>query len=164
MCKKRSSSVLLLLVWLASFGLVAAQQPRRSGSGNPSEAASVDAAAIRQTALDYIEGWYEGNAERMERALHPELAKRIVRTDPKSGRSRLDQMSALSLVQATRARASQATPKEQQQKEVTILDLFENAASVKILANDWIDYLHLARFNGRWVIINVLWELKPEKK
>ena len=39
---------------------------------------SADADAIKQTALDYIEGWYEGNAERMERALHPELAKRIV--------------------------------------------------------------------------------------
>jgi hypothetical protein len=163
MCKKRSNSV-LLLVLLASFSQVAAQQLPSSNSSKPADAANADAAAIRQTALDYIEGWYEGNAERMERALHPELAKRIVRTDSKSGRSRLDQMSALSLVQATRARASQATPKEQQQKEVTILDLFENAASVKIVANDWIDYLHLARFNGRWVIINVLWELKPEKK
>ncbi len=56
-----------------------------------------DASAIKQTALDYIEGWYEGNAERMERALHPELAKRIVRTNPE-GNSRLDQMSAMSLV------------------------------------------------------------------
>jgi len=60
--------------------------------------ANPEAAAIRQTALDYIEGWYEGNAERMERALHPELAKRIVRTNPQNNQSRLDQMSALSLV------------------------------------------------------------------
>ncbi len=35
---------------------------------------SADSAAIRQAALDYIEGWYEGNAERMERALHPDLS------------------------------------------------------------------------------------------
>ena len=41
-----------------------------------------DQAAIKQTALDYVEGWYEGNAERMERALHPDLAKRIIRTGP----------------------------------------------------------------------------------
>ena len=47
---------------------------------------AADSAAIRATALDYIEGWYEGNAERMERALHPELAKRIVNTDAR-GRS-----------------------------------------------------------------------------
>jgi hypothetical protein len=121
-----------------------------------------DKEAIKQTALDYIEGWYEGNAERMERALHPELAKRIVMT--REGRSRLDQMSAMTLVQGTRRGGGKMTPKEKQQKDVTILDVFENAASVKVAASDWIDYLHMAKFNGHWVIVNVLWELKPEKK
>src|SRR5262244_2833796 len=125
---------------------------------------AADREAIKQTALDYIEGYYEGNAERMERALHPDLAKRIVYTDQKSGRSRLDQMSAMSLVQGTRARLSRPTPKEKRQNDVTVLDVFENAASVKIVATDWIDYLHVAKFNGRWVIVNVLWELKPQQK
>src|SRR5918997_2807014 len=87
-------------------------------------AANADAAAIKQTALDYIEGWYEGDAERMERALHPDLAKRIVRTDPKSGRSRLDQMSAMGLVQGVRSGFGKSTPKEKQQKDVTILDVY----------------------------------------
>ncbi|MBD0370489.1 MAG: nuclear transport factor 2 family protein [Pyrinomonadaceae bacterium] len=123
---------------------------------------AADAAAIKQAALDYIEGWYEGNPERMERALHPDLAKRIVRTDPKSGRSRLEQMSAMGLVLGVRAGYGKNTPKEKQQKDVTILDVYENAASVKVVATDWIDYLHLARWNGRWVIVNVLWELKPK--
>src|SRR6185503_3967826 len=117
-------------------------------------APTTNEAAIKQTALDYIEGWYEGSAERMERALHPELAKRIVRTDPKSGRSSLGQMSALSLVLGTRNGGGKNTPKEKQQKDVTILDVFENAASVKVVANDWIDYLHMAKWNGRWVIVN----------
>jgi len=123
-----------------------------------------DAAAIKQTALDYIEGYYEGNAERMEKALHPDLAKRIVRTNPQNGKSALSQMSAMTLVQITRAGGGKDTPKEKQQKDVTILDVFENAASVKIVASDWIDYLHMAKFNGHWVIVNVLWELKPVKK
>jgi hypothetical protein len=122
-----------------------------------------DTQAIKQTALDYIEGWYEGNAERMERALHPELAKRIVRSTPE-GRSRLEQMSAMSLVQGTRRGGGKDTPKEKQQKDVTILDVYENAASVKVVASEWIDYLHVARWNGRWVIVNVLWELKPPAK
>ncbi|HEX8280932.1 MAG TPA: nuclear transport factor 2 family protein [Chthoniobacterales bacterium] len=117
--------------------------------------------AIRQTALDYIEGWYEGNAERMERALHPELAKRIVLTKRSTGESRLENMDAKTLVADTRAGNGKDAPAEKQQKEVTILDLFGNAASVKVVASDWIDYMQMARFNGRWVIINVLWELKP---
>jgi hypothetical protein len=121
-----------------------------------------DKSAIKQTALDYIEGWYEGNAERMERALHPELAKRIVRTNPQNGQSRLDQMSALTLVQGTRRGGGKQTPKDKQQKDVVILDVYGNTASVKIIASDWIDYLHIAKSNGRWVIVNVLWELKPQ--
>lgn len=124
---------------------------------------AADAAAIKQTALDYIEGWYEGNAERMERAVHPELAKRIVQTNAQ-GRSRLDQMSAMTLVMGTRRGGGKDTPAEKQQKDVTILDVFENAASVKVVASDWVDYLHMAKFGGRWVIVNVLWELKPQKK
>jgi hypothetical protein len=48
---------------------------------------AADSAAIRQPALDYIEGWYEADAERMERALHPDLAKRIVRTNPRTRRA-----------------------------------------------------------------------------
>ena len=55
-------------------------------AGNLDAQTSADSAAIRQAALDYIEGWYEGNAERMERALHPDLAKRIINVDQR-GRS-----------------------------------------------------------------------------
>jgi hypothetical protein len=39
-------------------------------------ATSADDAGVVATALDYFEGWFEGDATRMERALHPELAKR----------------------------------------------------------------------------------------
>jgi hypothetical protein len=155
-------SIAIAISLLSAWGLAGAEALlQRPTQANTSDA---DFAAIRQTALDYIEGFYEGDAQRMERALHPELAKRIVLTDAQSGRSRLDQMGALALVQGTRAGYGKNTPKESRQKDVTILDIFERAASVKIIASDWIDYLHLAKFNGRWVIVNVLWELKPDKK
>jgi len=122
-------------------------------------ASDADKEDIKQTALDYIEGWYEGNPERMERALHPDLAKRIVMTNPQ-GWSQLQQMSAMGLVQGVKRGGGKNTPKEKQQKDVTILDVFNNAACVKVVASDWIDYLHVAKWNGRWVIVNVLWELK----
>ena len=147
-------NLLMLAAMLLLTANAHAQKPTREA----------DTAAIKQTALDYIEGWYEGNPERMERALHPELAKRIVLTDPKSGRSRLDQMGAMTLVQRVKAGGGTKTPKDQQQKDVTILDIYENAACAKIVAASWIDYLQLARFEGRWVIVNVLWELKPAKQ
>ena len=121
---------------------------------------AADSAAIKATALDYIDGWYAGDAARMERALHPELAKRIVMSDPQ-GRSRLGQQSAMTLVQNTARGGGKDTPADQRKDEVRILDIYQNAASVRVQASSWVDYLHVAKSNGRWVIVNVLWEMDP---
>jgi hypothetical protein len=139
----------LVLVFWASVG------PETGGS---------ELEAIKHTALDYAEGWYEGNAKRMERALHPDLAKRALMPDPRSGKGRIDHMSALALVQATRAGSGTRTPREIRRADVTLLDVYGNAASVKLVMHDWVDYLHLSKIDGRWVIVNVLWELTPEAK
>ena len=137
----------LALLLLVSFAKAGAQT-------------AADSAGIRATALDYIEGWYAGDGARMERALHPELAKRIVRTDS-LGRSRLDTQSAMTLVQNTRSGGGKDTPAADRREDVRILDIYQNAASARIDASYWIDYLQLAKWRGRWVIVNVLWELKP---
>jgi hypothetical protein len=122
---------------------------------------SADSAAIRATALDYIQGWYTADGPRMERALHPELAKRIVRSDT-LGNYRLDQQSAMTLTLNTRNGGGKDTPQADRRDDVRILDIFRNAASVRVDASYWIDYLQLAKWKGRWVIVNVLWELKPK--
>lgn len=142
--------VLAVLVALLALGATtgAAQTP-------------ADSAAIRQAALDYIEGYFEGDPARMERALHPELAKRIIRTDS-LGHSAVLSMGASQLVAGTRAGGGRDVPPEQKRTDVSILDIFRNAASVRIDAGQWIDYLHLAKADGRWVIVNVLWELRPQ--
>ncbi len=124
-------------------------------------ASAEDLAAIKATALDYAQSWYTGDADRMEKALSPDLAKRIVRTN--NGRSKIDQMGAMALVQGVRAGYGTKTPKEQQLADVTVLDVFGNVASVKCVMSGWIDYMHIGKVDGRWVIINVLWEMKPEK-
>lgn len=162
--RQKQKAIVLVVLTIAALAVPAGFQSQAALPQATTGAAQNETTAIRQAALDYIEGWYEGNAERMERALHSELAKRIVQTNPANGRSSLGQQSAMTLVQGTRSRATRPTPKEQQQKDITILDVFEGAASVKIVASEWIDYLHLGKFNGRWVIVNVLWELKPVKK
>jgi len=54
------------------------------------------------------------------------------------------------------------TPEEGHRHDLTILDIFETAASVKLGGQDWIDHLQVAKFDGRRVIVSVLWQLKPE--
>ena len=123
---------------------------------------SADSAGIRAAALDYAEGWYEGNGDRMARALHPELVKRIVVRDTTTGKTMVQGMGASVLVNSTRHGYGKETPKDRQQKDVTVLDIFGNAASAKAVMADWIDYMQLAKVDGRWVIVNVLWERKPK--
>lgn len=115
-----------------------------------------DEAKIRRAALDYAESWYAGDAEQMKRALHPDLAKRIAKKDA------LDQMNAEKLIAGVAAGYGKKTPPERQLKNVTILDVFGNAASVRLEMSGWIDYMHLAKFGEEWKIVNVLWELKPK--
>ena len=130
---------------------------------SPAQTAA-DSAAIRATALDYIDGWYAADAARMERSLHPELAKRNVFSDPNNGRSRLIQMSAMTLVNGTRNGGGSDVPAAQRADSVKILDIFGNAASVRVRAASWVDYMHIAKYNGQWRILNVLWENDPPRR
>lgn len=113
---------------------------------------------IKQAALDYIEGWYEGDATRMERALHPELAKRGVGTLPQTGRTLLNYATFSNMVEYTRAGLGKNLEKKQK-IEVVILDVFKNIACVKIVSPDFIDYLQIAKCNEEWKIVNVLWTM-----
>jgi hypothetical protein len=119
-----------------------------------------DSTAIRQTALDYIEGWYTADAERMDRALHPALRKRMVYTHPKTTADSLDRQDAQMLIQRTRRRSP--TPEGQRRTNIRILDTYKDAASVRVDAERWVDYLQVVKWRGEWKIVNVLWELRRQ--
>jgi len=141
-----------MLASIAAVGMI------NAASGQAQTAA--DSSAIVATALDYIDGFYTSDAARMERALHPELAKRIV-VDPAGPESRLQNMSAEQLIDATAGGGAARIPDDAKKSDVSILDIYNNIASVRIDAGVWIDYLHVARWNGDWKIVNVLWEMAP---
>lgn len=119
---------------------------------------AADSAGIRAAALDYAEGWYAGDGARMARAVHPELVKRIIIIDPKTGAAQIDGMGATRLVNGTRRGGGRDTPAARQKKDVVVMDITGNAAIAKLTMADWVDYLQLGKLDGRWQIVNVLWE------
>lgn len=123
-----------------------------------------DLAAIRQAALDYMQGWYEGDAERMRRSLHPELAKRAILRDIQSGEQRFYSLSCEQMVEKTRQGGGTDTPSDKRYYDVSVLDVYGDIASVRANSYDYVDYLHLARSEGRWVIVNVLWASNSTKR
>ncbi|MCZ6915690.1 MAG: nuclear transport factor 2 family protein [Gemmatimonadetes bacterium] len=139
------------LFWIAAALLPAAAAAQTAA----------DSAAIIATAHDYIDGWYEGNAERMERSLHGDLAKRIVMRG-RNGKDAVQHQTAAMLVAGTGRGGGSNVPLDQRRNDVSILSIFENAAMVRIEASDWVDFLQVGKVDDRWVIINVLWAFRPE--
>ena len=138
---------LIAVALLLSAGPVAAQS-------------AADSAAIRATALDYIDGWWSADTARMAGALHPELVKRIRGADSTGRREWIDNQGASRLVMGTSRGGGRETPAANRRSDVRILDIFQNTASVRVDAGAWVDYLHVVRWKGRWVILNVLWEMR----
>lgn len=118
---------------------------------------AADSAGIIATARNYIDGWYTNDGPRMESALHTHLAKRLV-WDDSLHHSHLVDLTALELVQGT---IHHAPSPGSHRDEVRILDLFGNVAMVRIDADTWVDFLQETRWNGKWVILNVMWENRP---
>lgn len=131
------------------------------GCASAAAQTAADTAGIREAALNYGEGWYEGSPERMAKAVHPELVKRIVAFDTVTRRSLIQNMGFTNLVNNTRRGGGKGTPAEKQEKRIDIYDIFGNAAVARLTMSGWVDYMQLSRIDGKWIIVNVLWELKP---
>src|SRR5260221_8353635 len=78
-------------------------------------------AAIRQAAMDYVEGGYDGDPARMERSLHPDLAWRLVVPNADASGDRLDQKSTLTYL---RSSPHNPIPAHQREMEITVLDRY----------------------------------------
>ncbi|HSX56064.1 MAG TPA: nuclear transport factor 2 family protein [Sphingomonas sp.] len=129
------------------------------------ESATIDpvaAGAIEQVALDYVEGQLEGNAARVARSLHPDLAKRAVIGDGPTTREvfPLRRMSADELIELT-TQGALKTPRAQWSRSVKVLDIAGNAAVARVETPWFVDFFHLGRFGSRWLIVNALWWPKP---
>jgi hypothetical protein len=121
------------------------------------EAKEEDLAAIRGVSQDYWDSWFLGDAERMERSLHPDLAKRHIKRNPQTGTEYLAHLTRDIMVTATRDGEGAETPPDQRWVKLQVLDVYGTIASVRCEAHDYIEYLHLAKTNGQWVIVNTLY-------
>jgi len=74
-------------------------------------------------------------------------------------------MSAIALVQYvgsfTKAHLDATAPNRS--ADIAILDRFEGAASVRTTFDSWVDYMHVVKVGEEWKIINILWELTPQR-
>ena len=113
-----------------------------------------DKDAVVATVRDYWDGWFTGDAERMERALHPDLTKTGVRVDA-SGARATESMTAPDMIGWTRD--GEGVTDKDFASDVTINDLYDGIATVTVHSGIYREYLHLVRTADGWKILNALY-------
>jgi hypothetical protein len=112
--------------------------------------------AILRAALDYFEGWFEGDAARMRRAVHPDLAKRSPDDAPAPGE--LEKLTAQEMIERTAEGIGKTRDLPDRRLEVEVDHLHREIANVTVRSNVYVEYLHLVRTREGWKIVNALWQ------
>jgi hypothetical protein len=120
------------------------------------ESSADDRAAVVRTALDYFEGWFDGDAARIERALHPELAKRSL-GQASSGTERLATLTARQMVEATARGEGKREDPGDRHIEVEVEHLHGTIANATVRSAVYVEYLQLVHTRDGWKIVNALW-------
>jgi len=115
-----------------------------------------DPAAIRSCILDYFEGWFEGDADRMDRALHPGLAKHALGQGP----TRVDVLDVTTkdeMVEASRRGQGRQRDTPDRAIRIDITGVSGDIASATVHSAVYVEYLLLARTGEGWRITGTLW-------
>ena len=116
----------------------------------------MDKDAIIATVMDYFEGWFDGDAMRMERSLHPDLVKRGVKVVANSG-----QMSSAStapqMVNWTREGEGKSERPKDLAIKVHVDDIYEHIATATVYSAVYIEYVQLVRTPDGWRIVSALY-------
>jgi hypothetical protein len=107
---------------------------------------------IKRTVIDYFEGWFEGDADRMRLALHPDLVKRSPGEDRAAS---LGVTTAERMVELTEQGAGKVHADHR--IDIEIVDVYEDIATAIVSSAPYHEYLHLVRTREGWKIANALW-------
>jgi hypothetical protein len=124
---------------------------------------AADREAVRSAVLDYVEGVYNVDPTRIERSVHPKLAKigfYRSATDPtyRAGNG----MTYEGLIEVAKTWNKSGKLRKDAPKEITVFEVLDQVATAKLVAEWGIDYFHLAKFDGKWMIVNVIWQSPPK--
>jgi hypothetical protein len=137
-----------------SFGVLTILLLNFADAATTEQQKSSNEEAVRATVADYIEGYYTGDANRMERSLHPHYLKHTI--SGSEGKLKITDKTGLEMVREVRANGPSDLPVSERKEQISVLDITDDMASVKLVAGHWMDYMTLSKWNGEWKIVSVV--------
>lgn len=122
-----------------------------------------ESGAIVATALDYAEGYYNGEPERMERAIHPDFNKVSLMYLPDGGDPIVYYSSWSALIAACNSKSGYLEP-EKRKLGASVLYVHDSFACAKVTSSEFNDFLGLYKHDGHWKIYTVLWAAGPDSR
>lgn len=124
---------------------------------------SVERDAVRRAALDYLEGFYEGDSTKLVRSVRPDVRKVGYYKAREATTFQAEEMPFADIIAyANNFRKNGRSTPATAPREVTVGEVNDQTATAKVVAWWGIDYLQLAKYDGRWMIVNVMWQSPPK--
>ncbi len=117
--------------------------------------------AIIATVMDYFEGWFDGNVERMKRALHPDLNKRSVRVETNALKLSTPS-TAQQMIGWTGDGEGKALRPADPAIVIKVDDVYDHIATVTVHSAIYMEYLQLMKTPQGWRIVNALYMNRPQ--
>jgi hypothetical protein len=111
---------------------------------------------------DYVDALYLVQPERIQKSVHPNLTKKgYWRKSDNEAYGPEQTMTYQQLYDlAGKWNAKGKLPKDAPRK-IEIFDVQDQTAAAKLTAQWGTDYFQLAKYDGKWMIVNVLWQSPP---
>ncbi|HVG92552.1 MAG TPA: nuclear transport factor 2 family protein [Alphaproteobacteria bacterium] len=110
--------------------------------------------AITAVAQNYMDAYYTADPALMQRSLHPDFHKRTLHTV--NGQTQITEDSVQSMVEGVGLGSGKDIPRNERVRSIQVLDVYHDAASIKVVTGRWIDYMHLSKLNGEWRVLDVV--------
>jgi Putative lumazine-binding len=129
----------------------------------PAQSAA-DREAVKQAATEYVEALYLVKPALIEKSVHTGLTKHGFWRKP--GEAVYQPQTTMTYTQLVdlAGRWNKDGKRDTSIKEIVVLDVLDKTAAAKIVAFWGIDYMQLAKYDGQWKIVNILWQAHPPGK
>ncbi|MGK0427492.1 MAG: hypothetical protein ACJAUR_001604 [Ulvibacter sp.] len=124
-------------------------------------ASEIDSTEIKRISLGYLIALQDLKPELMNEVMNDSLNKITIGWDRASKKEYSRATTKAQMIEfATSWNKSNTKFPTNPDNEVTILDIYNRIANVKLVSDNWVEYLHLIKLDGKWTLTNLIWQYK----
>ena len=126
-----------------------------------SKASQKDSLEIRRIATGYLIALQDLKPDLMKEVMNDSLNKISIGWDRSTKKEYAKATTKAQMIEfATSWNKSNTKFPFNPTNNITILDIYNRIANVKLVSDNWVEYLHLIKLDGKWSVVNLIWQHK----